>query len=143
MTTLQLTTVFIIIAALAAAATLAQRAHAQAKGPVQTGDAAKRINVEEFDKMRADTNYVVLDVRTSKEFSAGHVPRAVNISVNSSDFEAKAAALSKEKPCLVYCAAGVRSAKAVQELHRIGFKQLFDFRGGWLAWREAGKPVEK
>src|SRR5437868_12048214 len=72
----------------------------------------KNISVEEFDKLRADKNNVVLDVRTKKEFDAGHIPGAVNLDWNGPDFAKKAAELDKSKTYLVHCAAGVRSAKA-------------------------------
>ena len=99
--------------------------------------------MEEFDQLRIQTNCVVLDVRSPSEFAAGHVPGATNISVASSDFEKRITALDKEKSYLVHCAAGVRSARAVGKLKQMGFKQLYDFHGGWQEWKKAGKPVEK
>ena len=39
-----------------------------------------------FDKLRQQTNTVVLDVRTPKEFAAGHIPGATNIDWNGADF---------------------------------------------------------
>ena len=47
----------------------------------------KRIEVEEFDKLRAAKTNIVLDVRTEKEFKAGHIPGAVLIDVNAPDFD--------------------------------------------------------
>src|SRR6059036_293636 len=49
----------------------------------------KNVGVEEFDKLRKQTNSIVLDVRTSKEFVAGHIPGATNIDWYASDFEKK------------------------------------------------------
>ena len=103
----------------------------------------KRVDVEEFDKLRANKANVVLDVRTEKEFKAGHIPGAVNVDVNSADFEKKIAALDKDKTYLVHCAAGVRSAKACQKLQGAGFKELYDLAPGFRGWEKAGKPVEK
>jgi len=45
----------------------------------------KKITLPEFDTMRADKTAVVLDVRTAKEFAAGHVPGAVNIDWHATD----------------------------------------------------------
>ena len=53
----------------------------------------KNAGVDQFDKLRQQTNAVVLDVRTPKEFAAGHIPGAVNIDWNAADFASKAAAL--------------------------------------------------
>ncbi len=103
----------------------------------------KRIDVEEFDKLRADKENVVLDVRTEKEFKAGHIPGAMLIDINSPDFDEKVAKLDKSKTYLVHCAAGVRSAKACQKMQSAGFKELYDLAPGFRGWEKAGKPVEK
>jgi rhodanese-related sulfurtransferase len=105
--------------------------------------APKSIGLEEFDRLRADTNYTVLDVRTPREFAAGHVPNAVNLDWNSDDFEAKVLALDKQKPYLVHCASGVRSGRAVAKMRRLGFTQLYNYSGGWNTWQKAGKPVAR
>src|SRR5258708_40120479 len=57
----------------------------------------KNIGVEEFDKLRADKQNRVLDVRTPSEFAAGHIPGALNIDVNAPDFEKKAAEVDKKQ----------------------------------------------
>lgn len=72
----------------------------------------KDLGVEQFDKLRSNTNAVILDVRTAEEFAAGHIPGATNIDINSLDFEKKAGALDKSKTYLVNCASGGRSARA-------------------------------
>src|SRR6266568_2910016 len=70
----------------------------------------KNLSVAEFEKLRADKKNVVLDVRTKKEFEAGHIPGAINIDVNTPDFKEKISKLNKNKTYLVHCAAGGRSA---------------------------------
>ncbi len=103
----------------------------------------KRVGVEEFDKLRADKSNVVLDVRTEKEFKAGHIPGAVNIDINAPDFDEKIGKLEKNKTYLVHCAAGGRSARACKKLEGVGFKELYDLAPGFRGWEKAGKPVEK
>ena len=103
----------------------------------------KNIGVEQFEKLRAEKKNVVLDVRTAKEFEAGHMPGAVNIDVNGADFEEKVKALDKSKVYLVHCAAGVRSAKACDRMGKLDFPKLYNLEGGFRAWEKAGKPVEK
>jgi len=103
----------------------------------------KRVDVEEFDKLRANKQNVILDVRTESEFKAGHIPGAVNIDFNAPDFDAKVARLDKNKTYLVHCAAGGRSAKASKKLEGAGFKEIYDLAPGFKGWEKAGKAVEK
>jgi rhodanese-related sulfurtransferase len=103
----------------------------------------RNVGVEEFDKLRADKNAVVLDVRTPQEFSKGHIPGAVNLDFNSPDFSKKAAELDKEKTYLVHCAVGGRSAKACSLMSKLQFKQVIHLPSGFSGWEKAGKPIEK
>src|SRR5215472_11525563 len=68
---------------------------------------SRRVGVDEFERLWQDKN-PVLDVRTKKEFEAGHIPGAMNLDVNSPEFTQKVSALDKKKTYLVHCAAGVR-----------------------------------
>ena len=101
------------------------------------------ITVEEYEKLRASGNAVVLDVRTPAEFMAGHVPDAINLDVNATDFATRAAALDKSKPYLVNCMAGVRGAKACDLLHRLEFPRLYNLEGGLSAWQRAGHQPDQ
>jgi phage shock protein E len=103
----------------------------------------KNIGVDQFDKLRQQTNTVVLDVRTPKEFAAGHIAGATNIDWNAPDFPSKAAALDKSKTYLVHCAIGGRSAKASDKMAALQFTNVYNLEGGMKAWEKAGKPVEK
>lgn len=107
------------------------------------GKVSKNISVVEFDKLRQQTNSVVLDVRTPKEFTAGHIPGAVNIDWNGADFQKKVSALDKSKTYLVQCAVGGRSAKAADKMMTLQFTNVYNLEGGIKAWEKAGKPVEK
>ena len=98
-------------------------------------------NVQGFAELVADTNVVVLDVRTASEYAEGHLERAVNIDYQQSDFVEKATAtLPKEKQIAVYCRSGRRSAGAASRLGEMGYK-LVNLKGGIIAWKEAGMPV--
>jgi rhodanese-related sulfurtransferase len=103
----------------------------------------KNVGVDQFDKLRQQTNAVVLDVRTPKEFAAGRIPGAVNIDWNAADFGKKVAALDKSKTYLVHCAVGGRSAKASDKMTALQFTNVYNLEGGMKAWEKAGKPVEK
>jgi len=117
--------------------------HAKPPGSTAEAGGFKNLSVAEFAKMAADKRNVILDVRTAKEFEAGHIAGAVNLDVLASDFESRAAALDKGKTYLVHCASGVRSVRACGKLGPLNFPKLYNLRGGFKAWEKAGQPVEK
>ena len=117
--------------------------HAGAGASTAASAAFKDLNVDEFARMAADKQNVILDVRTAKEFSAGHLPGAMNLDVNAADFQEKAGLLDKSKTYLVHCASGGRSVKACEKLGHLDFPKLYNLPGGFKAWTKAGKPVEK
>lgn len=105
--------------------------------------AVQKIDLDQFDQKRQEKDTVVLDVRTPKEYADGHVPGAVNIDIHDPQFDQKVAALDKSNTYLVHCAKGVRSAAATKKMAAMGFANLFDFHGGFTAWENAHKPIEK
>jgi len=98
-------------------------------------------DVQGFSELTADSNVVVLDVRTAAEFAEGHIKGAVLIDQGQSDFVEKAkAALPIDKKIAVYCRSGRRSANAAGRLADVGYKCV-NLKGGIVAWKEAGMPV--
>src|SRR3954454_19123953 len=84
----------------------------------------------------------VLDVREPDEFngSLGHVEGATLIPLGTLGQKMKA--LKKEKPIVVVCRSGARSAQATQVLARAGFDKVANLSGGMLRWRAQRFPVE-
>ena len=100
-------------------------------------------DVQGFAELIADTNVIVLDVRTAAEFAEGHIQRAILIDQGQSDFVEKAkATLPTDKKIAVYCRSGRRSANAARILADIGY-QCVNLKGGIIAWQEANMPVTK
>ena len=81
-----------------------------------------------------DPTFTVLDVRTPAEFSAGHLPGAVNVDALASDFEHRLRSLDKNTSYLVYCRSGNRSQAAVRAMERLGFRSIFHMTAGMLGW---------
>jgi phage shock protein E len=74
----------------------------------------------------------LLDVRSSGEFSGGHLPGARNVPVH--ELSQRIAELGdKGKPVVVYCASGMRSASAAGTLRKAGFARVEDL-GGMMRW---------
>ena len=104
-------------------------------------DNFENTDVQGFAELVADTNVVVLDVRTVAEFTEGHIERAILIDQGQSDFVEKAkATLPIDKKIAVYCRSGRRSANAAGKLADIGYKCV-NLKGGIIAWKDAGKSV--
>ena len=106
-------------------------------------DNFENTDVQGFTELVADSNVVVLDVRTVAEFTEGHIERAILIDQGQSDFVEKAkATLPIDKKIAVYCRSGRRSANAAGKLADIGYKCV-NLKGGIIAWKDAGMPVTK
>lgn len=93
-------------------------------------------SVEEFIQSM-NKEHVLIDVRTPEEFSEGHLPNALNISVTSLNFPFEISKLNKEQTVLVYCRSGKRSARAAMALKAMGFEKIYELRGGYKAWLAA------
>lgn len=90
------------------------------------------------EKLSAEPNVVLLDVRTPEEAAEGIIPGAVVMDFNAPDFNSKVDKLDKEKTYLVYCKVGGRSAKAVTLMGNKGIKKVYHLDGGYLAWIKSG-----
>ena len=108
------------------------------------GEATKitTISITEYNP-ETEKKGVLIDVRTPKEFAEGHLPGAININVQNVDFSEKMNEISKKEKVYLYCKSGNRSTKATSILDTLGYKHIYNLDGGFLAWDEAGKPVEK
>lgn len=83
----------------------------------------------------------ILDVRSRREFEAGHVPGAIHLPFYSlwkrhSEIEA-----SKQDSIVVYCEHGPRAGLAVFALQRMGYEQVLYLDGHMSAWKKKGLPV--
>lgn len=104
----------------------------------------QNVNPDQAEQvLTKQTNIIVLDVRTPKEFAAGHLAGATNLNFYAPNFEQKLSALDKNKSYLVHCAVGGRSAKVRDKMKDLNFKSIYHLDGGIKAWENAGKKVEK
>ena len=96
-----------------------------------------------LQKLDLGEEIFVLDVRRPDEFAAGHVEGAVNIEVH--DLAKHIDQLPDDPSTLivVYCRSGVRSMFATSALLVLGYNKVYNMPGGFLAWQDAGYPIEK
>lgn len=93
-------------------------------GYVVWSQLAKRRVAAQADEVRAalDAGAALIDVRSPAEFSGGHLPGAENVPVQ--DIGAQASSLGDA--VVVYCASGMRSARAAAVLRRAGVTTVYD-----------------
>ncbi len=101
---------------------------------------APSIAPQELSELQAAGNApVVIDVRSAKEFAAGHIPGALHI-----PYDVVAERISEvDAPngVALYCMVGPRARKGEASLLAAGFGPVFHVEGGFSAWKEAGLPI--
>ena len=105
-------------------------------------EGAKVVSAEDMQTLLQLENVQLIDVRTPKEFNGDHIENAQNINFLSSTFSENIKKLDKEKPVIVYCRSGKRSAKSVKKLFEAGFTEIYDLEGGIIKWKQEGFKVK-
>lgn len=78
----------------------------------------------------------LIDVRTGFEYKAGHIEKAINIDFfDRANFNENFSDFDREKPMYLYCRSGNRSQRTAKKLLEIGFKKIYDLKGGYKAWK--------
>jgi len=82
----------------------------------------------------------IIDVREPEEYAAGHIAGARLIPLG--ELPIRTGEIDPDKPAVLVCRSGNRSAKATEFLIRSGFQNVKNLTGGMIAWVEAGQPIE-
>ncbi len=104
------------------------------KGSVDPMKATEMINHEQA---------VVIDVRPSADFHKGHIINAISLPSNGFANQISTLNKHKEKPIIVACRSGAQSASACHQLRKAGFEQVYNLKGGILAWQSANLPITR
>ena len=92
-------------------------------------------------KRSGDPGFLLLDVRTPKEFQAERIEGAVMVDYQSPAFRDEMAKLDREKTYLVYCRTGNRTVGALKVMRELGFRNVLHLSSGITKWKEAGFPT--
>ena len=96
----------------------------------------ERLSSKEFRKKFANSgDALLLDVRTPEEIAKGYLKGAVFMDFYDSTFKDQVGTIDKERPVFVYCAIGGRSWDAAKIMHEMGFKKVYDLKGGIIVWK--------
>jgi rhodanese-related sulfurtransferase len=90
----------------------------------------KQVSPRELDQKKG---MMLLDVRTDEEYKKGHIPGAVHVPL--ADIGEKIKKLKKGKELVVYCQSDNRSIWAIKRLMGMGYKNLYNLKGGYSAWK--------
>ncbi|HEV7753517.1 MAG TPA: molybdopterin-synthase adenylyltransferase MoeB, partial [Baekduia sp.] len=86
---------------------------------------------------------VIVDVRESDEWDAGHLPGARHVPRGHLESRIEGAAPDRSQRVLLYCASGNRSALAAKTLRdELGYEHVESMTGGYTLWKDRGYAVE-
>lgn len=87
-------------------------------------------------------NFVIVDVRPSRQFANGYIEGAVNIALDARNpdiFQGKVADLDRNNTYLTYCPDGCGAAARI--MNELGLQKIYDISGGYNEWLEEGLPT--
>ena len=100
---------------------------------------AKLVTAEEMQSILELEDVQLVDVRTPKEYEEIHIVGSQNIDFMSPTFDEDILSLDKEKPVMLYCKSGRRSAICSKKMKDAGFKKIYDLEGGISKWKHSDK----
>lgn len=117
--------------------------HAQVKSLKQIVTEAKskifQISIDELKtKIDSEEKFHLIDIRTEKEYLAGHIQNAVWISRGKLEFVIQTITTDPNAVIILHCRSGGRSSLAVNALLNIGYENVMNLDGGFKKWVEAG-----
>ena len=102
------------------------------------------LSVSEFESLAIDSNILVLDVRTQKDFIENHIPGALFIGLNGGFAPWVGALISNIKQDILLVVPEGKSEEAITRLARVGYDYTIGYlEGGMQAWIAAGKTSEQ
>jgi len=103
----------------------------------------KPVSPSEATQLINHSDAVIVDVREDKEYVTGHIVNSIHIPQSKITDRLSELELYKEKPIIVSCRSGSRSAHVCGILKKKGFDQIHNLSGGIMAWQNASLPITK
>jgi molybdopterin/thiamine biosynthesis adenylyltransferase/rhodanese-related sulfurtransferase len=105
--------------------------------------AAAKADIREIDPAAAESRLddaTFLDVRELDEYEQGMIPGSVFIPRGHLESQVENKIPDHDKPVVVYCAGGTRSAFAAKTLEDLGYRDVVSMAGGFGRWKNEGRP---
>ncbi len=106
----------------------------------QSASAPAELTPKMVEELRANDEIVIIDVREEDEYATGRIPGATLIPLG--ELAGRTDEVPTDKPVVMVCRSGNRSAQAVQILQKAGFTNVHNMTGGMSAWTAAGYVPE-
>ena len=88
-----------------------------------------------------DTDYTLVDVRTTQEYESGHIQDAIHFDFYSESFQKEILSLDKSSSIILYCRTQNRSTKTANYLKENGYKEITVLTGGITSWVKNGNDL--
>lgn len=110
-------------------------------GCSSSNSAIENVDAQTWLQKAQNSGVQIIDVRTAEEFNAGHLANAMNIDVESGNFDSGLANLDKNATYALYCHSGRRSAIAASKMADAGFMKIINLKGGLVDLLGAGAQL--
>lgn len=98
-------------------------------------------NVESLKSQLNNPQTLLVDVREPSEYQSGHIPNAINISLRTLTHNLDK--IPHDRPVVLYCSSGYRSAMGVMTLHLLGYENVQGFPPSFAGWKTAGEAIAR
>jgi len=82
----------------------------------------------------------LIDVRSIPEMSGGIIPQAEKLPLHT--LPVRLNDIDNDEMCVLYCRSGARSAQGVGFMAAQGYENVYNLRGGIIAWHRSGLPIQ-
>ena len=95
--------------------------------------------VDKLKQQLADNKTLLIDVRETQEYQAGHIPQAINIPLRK--LTQHLDQIPGDHPVVLYCSGGYRAAMGVMTLNMLGYDNIQGFPPSFMGWKNAGEAI--
>ena len=102
-----------------------------------------KIGPAEVTRLLNHEKALLLDLRTTADFSSGHILSARNIPAAELENRQKELQKHKKNPVILCCSRDADGIKAGRILKYAGYEKIYSLKGGFESWRSANLPVSR
>lgn len=96
-------------------------------------------NVAGLKTQLKNASTVLVDVREPSEYQSGHIPEAINIPLRT--LAQNLYEVPRDRPVVLYCSTGYRSAMGIMTLHLLGYENVQGFPPSFAGWKASGESI--